>query len=76
MKNIKTPVSVCSYCRNYQHQRGCGGYCKQLGVEVKAKWNACPLAIPVFLSLAEKEDFLAEVTGNVSPIHSRIGRIC
>ena len=76
MKTINTSVSVCSHCRNYQHQRGCGGYCKQLGVEVKGKWKACPLAIPVFLSAAEKEDFVAEVTGKVSPARARIGEIC
>lgn len=76
MTTINTSVSVCSHCRNYQYPRGCGGYCNQLGVEVKGKWKACPLAIPVFLSAAEKEDIVAEVTGNVSPVHSRIGGIC
>ena len=62
MKNIKNSVSVCSHCRNYQYQRGWGGYCQQLGVEVKGKWNACPLAMPVFSSLTDKEDFLEEIT--------------
>ncbi len=67
MKNINISVSVCSHCRNYQHQRGWGGYCKQLGVEVKGTWKSCPLAIPVFSSETKKTEFIKEITGNIPP---------
>lgn len=55
MSKVHASVSSCRHCRFYQLQGRRGGHCHQLGAPVQAGWNACPLAIPLFLADWELE---------------------
>lgn len=54
MKTLNFPTSACRLCRHYQPQGRRGGTCEQLGVPVRANWQACSLAIPPFTTSWEK----------------------
>lgn len=56
MKSVNCSKSVCGRCGYYRIQGQRGGYCQQLGVEVKSKWKACPFASPTFASALENQD--------------------
>lgn len=40
----------CSRCRCYTPEGRRGGYCSLLGAPVQGGWDACSLAVPVFMA--------------------------
>ncbi|HEY9881501.1 MAG TPA: hypothetical protein V6D29_23810 [Leptolyngbyaceae cyanobacterium] len=46
---MKSRTSSCSLCRHYTPEGRRGGHCGQLGVSVQGRWQACSLAVPVFM---------------------------
>ncbi|MGG6293573.1 hypothetical protein ACQ4M4_04030 [Leptolyngbya sp. AN02str] len=53
MTNGNCSVTACRNCLNYQLEGRRGGLCRQLGVPVQSDWKPCPLAAPIFSSVAE-----------------------
>lgn len=48
MKNNNIEKRACIYCRNYQLIGKGFGECQKLGVDVRGKWQACSLYMPLF----------------------------
>ncbi|MEC4984506.1 MAG: hypothetical protein SAJ37_05695 [Oscillatoria sp. PMC 1068.18] len=76
MKTTNCLTSACRYCRYYQLEGRRGGMCQQLGVPVQAKWKACSLAAPPFMSewkgLKELVHLEKSLSLEISPHQSKI----
>ncbi|MBU6229108.1 MAG: hypothetical protein KGQ93_05395 [Cyanobacteria bacterium REEB459] len=50
MKTVQYQPVYCSRCRFYTPEGRRGGHCNLLGVPVQADWQACTLAVPIFMA--------------------------